>query len=181
MFLTNQIQHMSLYESLQHKTLKSAAPKRQFYGNASYAKPDSIGKGLRETTIWWIALVTVQLPQILCGYGTWSPTASEALWYGLNCYEATDRFCYKCSYPKYVCNYTTVICCATIRPMLRILSEAFGSLPDWLSNKTTQVCHSEFAYGSLQSLDWTSELDWWTDIYCVKNHFCALLWDLTLL
>ena len=35
--------------------------------------------------------------------------------------------------------------------------------------------------GSLQPLDWTGlvdwtgGLDWWTDIFCAKNHFCALL------
>ena len=47
-------------------------------------------------------------------------------------------------------------------------------------------CES-YLYGSLQSLEWTSGLDWWTglvdwtggldwwtDIFCAKNHFCAL-------
>ena len=24
-------------------------------------------------------------------------------------------------------------------------------------------------------VDWTSGLDWWTDIFCAKNHFCALM------
>ena len=33
--------------------------------------------------------------------------------------------------------------------------------------------------GHLQSLDWTivdwtSGLDWWTDIFCTKYHFCAV-------
>ena len=27
---------------------------------------------------------------------------------------------------------------------------------------------------SLQSLDWTCELDWWMDYFMLKNHFCAL-------
>ena len=37
--------------SCKHKALKSAAPRRQFCGSASYTKADSEGKGLRETTI----------------------------------------------------------------------------------------------------------------------------------
>ena len=29
--------------------------------------------------------------------------------------------------------------------------------------------------GSLQSLDWTSGLDWWTEIFCARSHFYVLL------
>ena len=24
-------------------------------------------------------------------------------------------------------------------------------------------------------VDWTGGLDWWTDIFCAKDHFCALV------
>ena len=53
----------------------------------------------------------------------------------------------------------------------------------WVSPFYTCTCYK----GSLQSLDWTSGLDWWTglvdwtggldwwtDIFYAKNHFCDL-------
>ena len=48
-----------------------------------YTKADSEVKGFQEMTIQWIDWVTLQLPLMLCGYGSLQ-TASEALSYGLN-------------------------------------------------------------------------------------------------
>lgn len=31
--------------------------------------------------------------------------------------------------------------------------------------------------GCQQSLEWTSGLDWWTDIFCIKNHFMLFKHD----
>ena len=44
------------------KVFKTAAPKRQFCGSTSNTKADSKGRGLRETTVRWIAWVRLQWP-----------------------------------------------------------------------------------------------------------------------
>ena len=67
-----------------HKTLKSAAPKRHYCaGSAPYTKADSEGKGLQKRPYNEPPALQSSC-HIHLGWLWWSPTASEALSYGLN-------------------------------------------------------------------------------------------------
>ena len=55
-------------------------------------------------------------------------------------------------------------------------------MPELLEHVRLRVDPLKDAAGSLfgkadrvHLVDWTGGLDWWTDIFCAKNHFCALL------
>ena len=66
--------------SCKHIALKSAATKRQFCASsASYTKAYAEGEGLQETTI----RLSYNPVAINFAWLWWSPTASEALSYGL--------------------------------------------------------------------------------------------------
>lgn len=77
------------------------------------------------------------------------------------------------------------LCLSGIRAILQSIFNNKGLQPiatvhrQWLVNKNRKICHRLISAASTRSRDWystnqTSELDWWSDFFCTKNHSYAL-------